>query len=243
MQVKSVAECSPWSILQYFEPSSSYLPFVIKIFVFFYFWLAVLHRFYCINFVFLSDNIQDSLARHTRAAGWVLVTVVDLVVEEDTGVAEEDLEVVVVMAVVVTAVVVEDLAVEEEDLVGEVEDLEVAVVEDLAVVVAVASEEVDTEVEGADSNSKWQCIIWYCKICVKRPTSKRPQIGFQDRLSLNAGQKYCRMLQGEHSAILLTFIKPPFVIKILVLSIFEWLFYTGFTVNIGMEEKWIGQLG
>ena len=33
------------------------------------------------------------------------------------------------------------------------------------------------------------------------------------------------MLQGEHSAILSTFIKLPFVIKIFVLSIFEWLFY------------------
>ena len=30
------------------------------------------------------------------------------------------------------------------------------------------------------------------------------------------------MLQWEHSAILLTFIKLPFVIKIFVLSIFEW---------------------
>ena len=40
----------------------------------------------------------------------------------------------------------------------------------------------------------------------------------KDQLSLNAGQKYCRMLQGEHSAILLTFIKLPNVIKILVLS-------------------------
>ena len=40
----------------------------------------------------------------------------------------------------------------------------------------------------------------------------------------------CRMLQGEHSAILLTFIKLPFVIKIFVLSIFEWPFYTDFTV-------------
>ena len=30
---------------------------------------------------------------------------------------------------------------------------------------------------------------------------------------------YCRLLQGEHSAILLTFIKLPFVIKILVLSL------------------------
>ena len=39
---------------------------------------------------------------------------------------------------------------------------------------------------------------------------------------LNAGQKYCRMLQGEHSAILLTFIKLPFVIKIFVLIILEW---------------------
>ena len=47
----------------------------------------------------------------------------------------------------------------------------------------------------------------------------------------NAGQKYCRMLQGEHSAILSTFIKLLFVIKIFVLSIFEWPFYTGFTVS------------
>ena len=33
-----------------------------------------------------------------------------------------------------------------------------------------------------------------------------------------------------HSAILLTFIKLPFVIKIFALTIFEWPFYTGFTV-------------
>ena len=38
------------------------------------------------------------------------------------------------------------------------------------------------------------------------------------------------MLQGEHSAILLTFIKLPFFIKIFVLSIFEWPLNTGFTV-------------
>ena len=38
------------------------------------------------------------------------------------------------------------------------------------------------------------------------------------------------MLQGEHSAILSTFIKLPFVIKIFVVSIFDWPFYTGFTV-------------
>ena len=87
----------------------------------------------------------------------------------------------------------------------------------------------------------------YSKTCVKLPLSKRPQlgfkdqqIGFQDQLSLdagqkycrsiNAGQKYCRMLQAEHSTILLTFIKLPFVIKLFVLFIFEWPFYTGFTV-------------
>ena len=40
------------------------------------------------------------------------------------------------------------------------------------------------------------------------------------------------MLQGEHSAILSTFNKLPFVIKIFVLSIFEWPFYTGFTVAL-----------
>ena len=52
--------------------------------------------------------------------------------------------------------------------------------------------------------------------------SERPKIGFKDRLMLNAGQKYCRMLRGEHSSLLSTIIKLPFVIKIFVLSIFEW---------------------
>ena len=40
----------------------------------------------------------------------------------------------------------------------------------------------------------------------------------------------------EHSAILLTFIKLLFVIKIFVLSIFEWPLKTGFTVT-SMEAK------
>ena len=39
------------------------------------------------------------------------------------------------------------------------------------------------------------------------------------------------MLPLEHSAILLTFFELPFAIKIFVLSIFEWPFYTGFTVH------------
>ena len=38
------------------------------------------------------------------------------------------------------------------------------------------------------------------------------------------------MLQWEHSAILSTCIKLPFVSLIFILSIFEWSFKTGFTV-------------
>ena len=55
-------------------------------------------------------------------------------------------------------------------------------------------------------------ICLYSKTRLKRPLTKG------DQLSLNAGQKYYRMLQGEHSAILLTFIELPFVIEIFVLS-------------------------
>ena len=81
------------------------------------------------------------------------------------------------------------------------------------------------------SNLDVQSIISvYSKTSVKRPLSKRPQIGFPDQLSLNAGQNYCRMLQAEHSAVLLTFIKLPFAMEFFILSIFEWPFYTGFTV-------------
>ena len=80
------------------------------------------------------------------------------------------------------------------------------------------------------SEERWLFLLWlYSKICVKRPLSERQTIGFQDKLSLNAGQMYYRMLQGEHSVILLTFIKLPLVIKIFVLSIFERPFNTGFT--------------
>ena len=55
------------------------------------------------------------------------------------------------------------------------------------------------------------------------------EICFQDELSINAGPKNCGMLQREHSAILSTFVKLPFVIKTFILSTFEWPFYTGFT--------------
>ena len=36
-------------------------------------------------------------------------------------------------------------------------------------------------------------IFEYSKTSVKRPLSKRLKVGFQDQLSLNAGQAYCKM--------------------------------------------------
>ena len=65
----------------------------------------------------------------------------------------------------------------------------------------------------------------YSKSCLKGPLKKKTKIGIQDQLSLNAGQKYCRIIQAEHYAILLTFIKLPIVIEIFVLSIFELPFF------------------
>ena len=38
--------------------------------------------------------------------------------------------------------------------------------------------------------------IHYSKTCLKQPLKTRSKISFQDRLSINVGQKYCRMLQG-----------------------------------------------
>ena len=68
-----------------------------------------------------------------------------------------------------------------------------------------------------------KAILKYSRTCVKRPLSKRPQLGFQDQLSLNVGQK--------HSAILSTFFTLLFVINIFILYIFERPFYISFTVQ------------
>ena len=88
------------------------------------------------------------------------------------------------------------------------------------------------------SNIVYKGLI-YSKTCLKRPLKKDQKIGFQDRLLLNAGQKYWKMLQREHSAILWTFIKLPFTIKTFVLSIFKWSLKTGFTVGaIAWEITW-----
>ena len=65
-----------------------------------------------------------------------------------------------------------------------------------------------------------KCI--YSKTCVKRPLSKRPKMVFKTNYRLMQVKSI-----AECSTILSTFIKLPFVIKIFVLSIFEWPFYTG----------------
>ena len=48
MKVESIAECSPWSILQYFRPALSPNKGLEKQFLVF-FWVAALDRFYCIT--------------------------------------------------------------------------------------------------------------------------------------------------------------------------------------------------
>ena len=59
-------------------------------------------------------------------------------------------------------------------------------------------------------------ILVYSKTCLKQPLKKKSKMVFKTNYHL------------MHSAILSTFIKPPFAIKIFVLSIFEWLLKTGF---------------
>ena len=55
---------------------------------------------------------------------------------------------------------------------------------------------------------------YYSKTCVKQPLSKRPKIGFQDQLSLNAGQSI-----AECSCILQYF-RPSLSYHLLLRSLF-----------------------
>ena len=50
-------------------------------------------------------------------------------------------------------------------------------------------------------------VILYNKTCVQRPLKNRQSKNLNDKWLLNEGRKYYRILQGEHSAILLTSIK------------------------------------
>ena len=71
----------------------------------------------------------------------------------------------------------------------------------------------------ADSSIRWA----HMPLCKTATLKKEQKLVFKTNY---------RLMQGEHSAMCLTFIKLQFVIKIFVLSTFEWPFYTGFTVPL-----------
>ena len=66
-------------------------------------------------------------------------------------------------------------------------------------------------------------IVMYSKSRVQRLLSKRPKLVSKTYYRLMLVKSIARMLQGEHSTMLSTFIKLPFVVKIFVSSIFEWV--------------------
>ena len=82
--------------------------------------------------------------------------------------------------------------------------------------------------------SEWS-IVYIVKPVLSRHSRRRPKIGFQDGLSLNAGQSTaeCSLRVFCNTFTLHKFIKLPFVFKTFVLSIFEWPLKTGFTVLRG----------
>ena len=69
-----------------------------------------------------------------------------------------------------------------------------------------------------DKYQNAMCWAMYSCVALSGHSNRRPKIGFQGRISINASQKYSRMLQ-EHSEILSTFNKLPLVFKTFVLSI------------------------
>ena len=93
----------------------------------------------------------------------------------------------------------------------------------------------------------------YSKTCVNGHPQKDRKLVFKINCCLTQVKS---IAEWEHSAILSTFIMLPFVIKIFVLSICEWPFYTGFPVpkNIQtlhdyvyfscspIEQNWTGKI-
>ena len=76
-----------------------------------------------------------------------------------------------------------------------------------------------------DISAELQNVI--CKSNTVKPvlsghSKRRPKIGFQDRLLLNAGQKYCRMLQES----ILQYFWPPLSYHLSLRPLF-WLFLSG----------------
>ena len=72
----------------------------------------------------------------------------------------------------------------------------------------------------------------YSKTCLKRPLLNRPKFVFKTKFRLMQVKSI-----AEHSAIFSTCIKLPFVIKIFVLSIFEWKLKTCFIVRLALMKK------
>ena len=85
---------------------------------------------------------------------------------------------------------------------------------------------------GINISSAEHCpvIKQYSQACLKRPLKKKTKIVFQDQLLLNAGQKYCRMLQES----ILQYFRPALSyhlsLRPLFFSNFKWPLNTGLTV-------------
>ena len=58
--------------------------------------------------------------------------------------------------------------------------------------------------------------LMYSKTCLKQPLKKKTKIGFKDRISLNAGQKYCRMRQES----ILQYFPPSFSYHLSLIPLF-----------------------
>ena len=66
------------------------------------------------------------------------------------------------------------------------------------------------------------------KPVLSRHSKRRPKIGFQNRLSLNAGHKYCRMLSWSILQYFWASLNYHLPFKTFILSIFEWPLKTGY---------------
>ena len=87
---------------------------------------------------------------------------------------------------------------------------------------------------------KWdgRCLKGYSKTCLKRRLKRRPKIGFQDQLLLNAGQKYCRMLQES----ILQYFRPSISYHLSLRPLFC-LFLSGRLRQVllywGTTQRWV----
>ena len=86
--------------------------------------------------------------------------------------------------------------------------------------------------EPNQTNELYQHDYRYSKTCVKQPLKKKTKNWLSRPIIARCRSKVLQNAPRalEHYAVPLTFIKLPFVIKIFVLSFFEWLLKTGFTV-------------